>query len=122
MKEVKEFPILLVATTYCGISLTHTTFREIQECAEWLCGHPVWTHELAHPEIQKLYKSVAIVQFPLLPSREEVEADIMAAKAKLLATYGENVLVERWPTDRLKTPIDTLRDLRPDVDVIVAKT
>ncbi|HCJ71004.1 DUF7736 domain-containing protein [Agrobacterium pusense] len=121
MSETKEFSTLLVATVHCGISVTHTTFSEIQECAEWLCGHPVWTHELAHPKIQERYKAAALAQFPLLPSRSDVETDIMGAKAKVLATYGETVLVERGDFERNETPIDTLRDLRPDVEVVVAK-
>ena len=45
----------------------------------------------------------------------------MGAKAKVLATYGETVLVERGDFERNETPIDTLRDLRPDVEVVVAK-
>ncbi|MDQ1185954.1 DUF7736 domain-containing protein [Agrobacterium larrymoorei] len=122
MTELKEFPTLIVGSVYCGLSLTHTTFSELHECVQWLCGHPVWTHEFAHPEIQKVYKSAAIAQFPLLPSREDVETDIMAAKAKLLLTYGETVQVEHGATERQKTPMETLRDLRPDAEVVIVNT
>lgn len=121
-QENREFSSLLVASTLAGIALCQTSFREIQECADWFCGFSIYTHELAHPEIQRLYKDEIRRQFPMMPERNVVELDVAVAAALVCELYGENIIAVRGAGRRDASPLATLCDLRPDADVLVVKT
>ena len=108
--EKKNFPSLLIATAATGIGLgAGITFSKIQEVYDFALGHPVWTHELPAygPEVYRLLRE----QFPMMPSREEAEADWQAAAAAMTAAYGDMVAVSPGHGERTKHPIDTLAEM-----------
>jgi hypothetical protein len=121
MDNTKKFPTLIVASTMTGIALTKTTFSEMMECASWLCGYPIWTHELAHGPTIDQYKTEGYEQFPAMPTKAEAEADYVAAAAKAISAYGEAVEVRQGSSKRHEGPVDTLRAMAPHVDVIPVK-
>lgn len=119
MSETKEFPTLVVASTVTGIGLCEgLNYSKMQECAEWLCGHPVWTHELAYQPIIDRYKSEGYRQFPQFPSVEEAETDYAAAAQKAIAAYGEVVSVEKGEGKRDGSPMQTILAMKPDAEVV----
>ena len=120
MTETKEFPTLVVATTATGISLgTGINYSNVQECAEWICGHPVWTHELGFGPLMDRVSALAYAMFPLLPTKDAASADWSAAARKAIEDHGETVLVPRGALERDQSPIETLKQMRPNDDPLV---
>jgi hypothetical protein len=118
MAETKQFPTLIVASTITGIGLTNMKFSDMHECAEWLCGHPVWTHELVHGPTKDEYITEGYEQFPAMPTPADAEDDYVAAAAKAISAYGETVEVRQGNSKRHEGPMQTLRSMVPDADVI----
>lgn len=121
MSETKQFPTLVVASTITGIGLTNMKFSDMHECAEWLCGYPVWTHELVHGPTQDQYVTEGYEQFPNMPTPAEAENDYVAAAAKAVAEYGETVVVRQGDSQRHEGPIETLSTVAPHAEVITVK-
>lgn len=118
-EERKDFPTLVVASTLTGIALAHMRgIGPMHECAEWLFGGPVWTHELVHGPTQDVYVEEGYRQFPNLPRRDEAEKDWQAAASKATAAYGPTVNVVRGSDGRRESPLATLRAVAPHAEVI----
>lgn len=121
MGETKQFPTLVIASTITGIGLTNMRFSDMHECAEWLCGHPVWTHELVHGPTKDQYVTEGYEQFPNMPTPNEAESDYISAAAKAVAEYGDFVTVKRGNSTRQEDPIETLRAMVHDAEVVAVK-
>lgn len=120
MAETKEFSTLVVASTITGISLCDgLTVSQFHECAEWLCGHPVWTHELVHAPTKDRYVTEALEQFPDMPTAIEAHENLSAAAAKAIAAYGIKVSVKRGQHERRENPADTLHSVAPNAKVVI---
>lgn len=119
MTEVKQFPTLVVASTLTGISMAVMRISARPECAEWLCGYPVGTHELAYQPIMDDYIAKGYAQFPDMPTKAAAEADFQAAAAKAVAAYGEVLTVNRGTGERSENPIETLQTMTPNEEIIV---
>lgn len=112
MTEKKEFRTLVVASTATGIGLADKlSFSDIHECAEWLCGHPVFTHELVHKPTVERYRAEVIRQFPNMPTTEEAHADFEAAAVKATKAYGDKISVQRGSSERNASPIFTFSEM-----------
>lgn len=112
MQETKRFPTLHVASAITGVGLCDgMKYSTIHEIAEFLAGHPVWTHELGHLEMMQRISDHAREQFPAMPTEEEAQADFRAAAVKALAAYGETVTVRRGSLERGADPISTLVEM-----------
>lgn len=122
MTERKEFPTLVVASAVCGVGLGAMKFSDMHEAVEWLFGGPVWTHELVHGPTQDAYVSEALEQFPKLPTRAEAEKDWQAARERVLDEYGPILSVAKGTAQRRASPIETLKDIRPDAQIIPVLT
>lgn len=121
--EVKEFPTTVVASIATMIHMAEGfKFGDIHECAEWIAGHPIWTHEFADKVVVEMLAADAYSQFPNLPTRDEARADFRVAAAKAIAEYGLTVTVTRGNGIRDKHPLDTLQNAAPDAAVIVVST
>lgn len=72
-----------------------STFDEVHEAAEHLLGRPVFTHELARPEIAAQLCAAVVARFPDMPTEEP--ADWRATAVDLRARYGAAVAVEGGP-------------------------
>lgn len=119
MPETKSFPTLIVGSTLTGVGLCAATYSDIHECASWLYGEDIWTHELVHPEIQAAYKAEGYRQFSKIPLREdEVAANWKAVAAQMVTDYGENVEVVRGSAERRKGPMETLSDLLSEKQIV----
>jgi hypothetical protein len=116
--EYKEFPTLIVASTLTGIGLTNMTFSDVHEVIEWLFGGPVWTHEFVHAPTNDIYISRGYEQFPNMPTQFDAEKDWKGAAEKAVAAYGETVIVAKGENGRQASPLQTIRDIKPDVKII----
>lgn len=99
--DVKRFDPAVLGAFTTGILMTE--FDPVHEAAEWLAGHPVWTHEL--PMFSETLKAAALKQFPNLPT--EAGADWQATRDAIRAHYGDAVDVARGHLFRPADPFTT---------------
>jgi hypothetical protein len=72
--ETREFPTAVIASLSSGIALCK--FSEIHEAAEYLMGHPIWTHHFASKDLWKAMQLKVLEQCPGMPTQiEDVTAD-----------------------------------------------
>lgn len=97
----KAFDPATLAAFTTGILMTE--FAKVHEAAEWLIGHPVWTHEF--PVLADRLKALTLAQFPMMPT--EIEATWEAQRDAIRAQYGETVEVARGADHRAADPLTT---------------
>lgn len=101
--EAKDIDPAALASITTGILMAD--FSAVHEAAEWLIGHPVWTHEL--PALADRLASLAIAQFPDLPT--SVETTWQDTRDAVRIHYGDTVTVERGADQRISDPVTTLQ-------------
>jgi hypothetical protein len=121
--ETKSFTIPVLVSLVSGKLLTNT-FGDVHECAEFVIGHPVWTHEFASETLWQAMRAKVLEQHPDLDvDVEHVTKDNWRdVVAKLVADLGESRELRQGTDERTKTPIETLQEIRPDAQIIVAQT
>lgn len=74
MTDTREFSTAAIASVATGYLLC--TFSEMQEAAEFLMGHPIWTHHFADKELVNEMRDAIARQCPAMPTRGEVDGTI----------------------------------------------
>jgi hypothetical protein len=69
MAETREFPTKVVASLSTGILLCD--FSTMHECAEFLMGHPIWTHHFASKDLWIDMQRTILDQCPGMPTKLE---------------------------------------------------
>ncbi len=103
MTETKNIDPAALASITTGVLLTE--FLPVHEAAEWLLGHPIWTHEL--PRQADPMKAAALAQFPDMPTETGESWEI--CRDAVRAVYGDTVAVARGSQVRSQSPIETAR-------------
>lgn len=99
--EVKAIDPVALAAFTTGILMSD--FSVVHEAAEWLTGHPVWTHEF--PMMSDRLKELALAQFPDMPTA--VDGGWEATRDAVRDRYGETVEVKRGSDHREVGPVTT---------------
>lgn len=107
--RTKQFGTLEVASALTGIAMCTTSVTRMSEICAWLLGGPVWTHELIHEPTMDAVKGEGYRQFPLLPQRENAQANWEAAARQAVVIYGETLTVHEGTHGRREHPEDTMR-------------
>jgi len=112
MAETKEFPSLAVASLSTRRLLCD--FGVMHGCAEWIMGHPIWTHQF--PSLADDLRGAVLAQFPDMPTELEgcnkenwrQYADRIEQQfGKMLTVRKGDGLTELSPTDGIP---DHLKD------------
>lgn len=103
---VKAIDPCALASLTTGILLCESGFGAVAEAAEWVLGHPVWTHEFIDPTIKAALITGVLAQFPDMPTGDL--ADWRATAADLRARYGAAVDVIRGTGARDRDPLASL--------------
>lgn len=69
MSETREFSTATIASISTGTLLC--PFSEMHEAAEFLMGHPIWTHHFASKELWRDMQRAVLVQCPGMPTTAE---------------------------------------------------
>lgn len=109
----KEISTLALISITSGIMLTEK-FGEIHEAAEFIIGHPIWTHEFADKNIQKTLNDLVLKQVPEISS-----IDVSGCNNDNYAQYQKKIhqkigfcrVVKQGDAVRDKHPIKTLSDI-----------
>lgn len=99
----KRFPTHAIMTMKTRICMGD--FGVAQELAEWVMGHPVWTHELL--SLAKPIKEELERQFPDLPT-EANKDNWKEVLATAIETHGEHLEVIQGSAERTQNPIESL--------------
>lgn len=118
VEETKQIRTLILGSITCDRSLCDCAFSDIHEAMNHVLGHPIWTHELSYFADQA--KEQIIAQFPDMPT--EPPDDWRVCALDLIARYGETVPVRRGNLERQSGPLETLREIKPDAEVIIVST
>lgn len=100
----RAFDPRALATFTTGIVMV-APFSLSHEAAEWLLGHPVWTHEFADKATMDRLSKAALAQFPDFPVGKP--NDWQRCADDLIARYGPTVSVKQGHDTRDRNPIET---------------
>ena len=66
MSEVRDFKTAVIASISSGVLFCN--FGEMHEAAEYLMGHPIWTHHFANEELWREMQKTILEQCPEMPT------------------------------------------------------
>lgn len=101
-EETKHIDPAALGGITTGVLLTD--FSPLHEAAEWVMGHPIWTHEF--PRLSDDLKAAVLAQFPDMPVAIGLDG-WERARDHLRAAYGNTVEVRRGVSERTADPITT---------------
>lgn len=110
MSETREFPTAVVASISTGILLCK--FSDMHEAAEYLTGHPIWTHHFASPELIADMRQLILAQCPDMPTElSDVTRENWPRKlAEIEAIVGETVTIHKGSGLTAMLPTDGIPD------------
>lgn len=126
----KAFPIEIVLSLTTGRLLKHGGFGDMQELAEHVLGHPVWTHEFADKGTVARMTEAVLAQHPTLRDAEVFDAK--AAKRSLdtylagyveraTVTFGAMLDIESGTQRRTESPLASAQRLMPGKPILAVE-
>lgn len=118
--ETKDFSTSAIASLSSGVLLCK--FGEMHEAAEYLMGHPIWTHHFASKELWKEMQQTILSQCPGMPTEfpSEIGSENWPEfKAKLEAEFGPVVKIKKGDGLTAMLPTDGIPDRLKDKTIFV---
>lgn len=100
----KEFTTAAVATLSTGVAMV--AWGEAAALAEWIIGHPIWTHE--YPAMADSLSAAVQEQFPGMPTEARSGPAYLEDLASIEAKFGKTLVVRRGSAVRTQDPLATL--------------
>lgn len=120
--ETREFPTAVIASLTTGVMLVEN-FSLLHEAAEYLMGHPIWTHHFASKDLWHEMQKTVLEQCPDMPmSIEGVTKDNFVDKlAEIELQIGKTVRIRKGGGLTAMLPTDGIPDHLKDktINVIV---
>ena len=97
MAETRDFPTTIIASLSSGVMLCDGGFSQIHEAAEFLMGHPIWTHHFANKELWADMQRMLLEQCPGLPTdvNNITKENYQQKLAEIEAEVGKTVRIRR---------------------------
>jgi hypothetical protein len=117
--STRKFPTPVIVSLISGRLLC--AFGELHECAEWVLGHPVWTHEFAVKALWDLMRAKVLEQHHDLDvdCGSVTQANWEAFRDDLVARLGPERELTKGDEERGADPLTTARNiLGPDKPII----
>lgn len=112
MTETREFPTAVIASLSTGFLLCD--FSAMHEAAEYLMGHPIWTHHFASDQLNEDMRRAIAEQCPGMWTREQTEGvtreNWQEYCAKLEAEFGPTVRIRKGSGLTAMLPTDGIPD------------
>jgi hypothetical protein len=104
--ETREFPTAVMASISTGILLCK--FADMHEAAEYLMGHPIWTHHFADKALSQKMKAAVVEQCPGMPTAlDGVTAENYKEKvATIEAEIGVTLTIRKGAGETAMHPLD----------------
>lgn len=90
MMETREFSTPALASL-TGHKLMSESFSEVHEAAEFVAGHPIWTHEFADKSNVENLRKIVLEQHPDLADFDDSDVtpeNVVARRADLIEQFG----------------------------------
>lgn len=115
----RDFPTAVIASISSGVLLCK--FSEMHEAAEYLMGHPIWTHHFASKDLWKEMQKAILEQCPGMPvDAPGITADNWPEfKVKLEGELGEFVKIRKGGGLTAMLPTDGIPDHLTDHTIMV---
>jgi hypothetical protein len=122
----KKFKTVVIGQVVTGLSLG-APFGDTHEAAEFIMGHPIWTHEFASKDVWTKLRDKVLKQLPDWPSwkSEWKEAGWNYYIKQLEAKYGPEVEIEGGDEARTESPMQSLARIagsKPVIAIQLVKT
>lgn len=117
-KETRDFPIGVIATLSSGKMLCEK-FGDVHEAAEFLMGHPIWTHHFADKQLWADMKRTIAEQCPGMPTEIEGGDTWREQLATIEAELGRTVRIRKGDGLTAMLPTDGIPDHLKDNVILV---
>lgn len=119
MTETRDFPTAVIASLSSGVLLCE--FTDMHEAAEYLMGHPIWTHQFGDKGFVGDMKRTILEQCPGMPIElDGVNKDnYLDYVAKLEAEFGAAVKIRKGGGLTAMLPTDGIPDHLKDKTIFV---
>lgn len=120
MTETKDFPVAVIASLSSGVLLCK--FDEMHQAAEFLMGHPIWTHHFASKDLWKEMQRTILEQCPGMPiDAPEIDgSNYKEFLAKTESELGETVKIRKGGGLTAMLPTDGIPDHLKDHTIMVS--
>lgn len=117
--DTREFPTAVIASLSTGILLCN--FSEMHEAAEYLMGHPIWTHHFGSKALWKEMQRTIAGQCPGMPTEiEGANKDNYLEKlSEIELAIGKTVRIRKGSGLTAMLPTDGIPDHLKDKTIIV---
>lgn len=116
----RDFPTAVIASLSSGTLLC--SFSDMHEAAEYLMGHPIWTHHFANKQLwQDMQKTIA-EQCHGMPMDElpgVTKDNYLEYVAKLEAELGKTVRIRKGGGLTAMLPTDGIPDHLKDKTIVI---
>lgn len=119
MTETREFPTAVIASVSSGVLLCK--FGEMHEAAEYLVGHPIWTHHFADKMLVAEMKCMIAEQCPGMPTKLEGGETWRDQLAAIEADLGKTVRIRKGGGLTAMLPTDGIPDHLKDSTIVVQR-
>ena len=121
MSETRDFPTTVIASLSTGIVLCEKGFSPMHEAAEYLMGHPIWTHQFADKELCQEMKRAIAEQCPGMPTEASGigKDNWRDFAAKLEAEFGPTVTIRKGGGLTAMLPTDGIPDHLKDKTIAI---
>jgi hypothetical protein len=119
MTETRDFPTAVIASISTGVLLCD--FGAMAEAAEYLMGHPIWTHHFASEQLSSDMRRMIAEQCPGMPiGNSDITSDNYIAKtAEIEQAIGKTVRIRQGGGLTAMLPTDGIPDHLKDHTIVV---
>lgn len=119
MTETREFPTAVIASISTDVLLCK--FGDMHEAAEYLMGHPIWTHHFASKELNDEMRRTIAEQCPGMPTEIEgvTSENYLTKLADIEAEIGKTVTIRKGGGLTAMLPTDGIPDHLKDKTIAV---
>ena len=119
MTETREISVAALVSITSGVLLCR--FGEMHEAAEFIMGHPIWTHHFASPQLTDDMRRTVLAQHPGLPTElPDVSAEnYLQRVAELEAQHGKTLPVVKGSGLTAMLPTDGIPEHLKDKTVVI---
>jgi len=122
MVETRDFPTAVIASISSGVLLCDS-FSDMHEAAEFLMGHPIWTHHFASKELCKDMQRMVLAQCPGMPTEESgiTKENYKTKLSEIESELGKIVRIRKGDGLTAMLPTDGIPDHLKDKTIIVKR-
>lgn len=119
MSETREFPTAVIASITTGIVMC--PFGDLHEAAEFVMGHPIWTHQFGDRTLNDEMRKTVLAQVPEMPTKIDgvTPENYLKKLAEIEAVVGATVKLKRGGGLTALLPTDGIPDRLKDKTTII---